>query len=133
MVDERANAAESTMRVKRAMPSESTRPRERSLYHFLLTIELAGCHLHGYLMAPHKAYAASAIDKMMTVAEETWPGFLPVILQTELSDGVELVREIVSRNSAKAGQLIAEATDFHFSVFVMPKGTHDDTTLMQLH
>jgi hypothetical protein len=84
-------------------------------------------------MTTDEKYAVAAIKRMMDYTEENSIEVLGIVLMTELSSGVEVVRKIVCSLDPEAAKFIATATDVHFSAFVLPKGAPDDRSLMELH
>jgi hypothetical protein len=105
--------------------------------HFLLTIPLtANMHCHAYLMTTNEQDAQRIASKMIESAEEyglwAWP---PVVLMTELSTGVEQVREILlaQEGAEEVRRSLNEATTFHVSIWLMRADTPDDERLMELH
>ena len=103
--------------------------------HYLVTIVLNDMHshMHGYVMTSDRKVLEAAMVEMMDIAEEQEPLRVPVVLQTELSTGSEIVREILCRLSNEAKECMRTATDFHRSVFVMTDDHPDDMRLMELH
>jgi hypothetical protein len=85
-------------------------------------------------MCVDKRHTEAAASRMMKKLEDNRLGFLPVILATRLNDsGVEAVREIACRQNGEIKRLIAQATDFHFSAWLMADVDPDDACLMTLH
>jgi hypothetical protein len=100
--------------------------------HYLLTITLPDGHLHGYVMTDDESVVPRVLDKMMMLAEMDGR-FLPIILQTKLDDGANLVRTMISDLNPECKQALATATNFHLSIWFMENGHADDSRLMDLH
>ena len=108
------------------------RATSKKIKHYLITIDLGDCHLHGYVMTDDKDAVIGVADEMMKIAEKPGIRFLPIILQTELDTGADIVRNIL-RKEVKVRKVMDEATDFHRCIFAMTKDNPDDETLMELH
>jgi hypothetical protein len=52
---------------------------------------------------------------------------------TILTTGISTVREIAGKQSKKAKRLMAQATDFHLTAWLLPDDHPDDKQLMKLH
>ena len=89
-------------------------------------------HLHAYVMTDDPASIHGVVDELMNLAEKPGVWFLPIILQTELGDGVDVVRDII-RKDEKTKRTLDEATDYHRSIFATAKDCPDDKKLMELH
>jgi hypothetical protein len=112
----------------------AARRQTRALKHYLLTLSAGSMNFHGYLMCVDKRHIEDAASRMMKKLEDNRLDYLPMILATRLNDaGVEAVREIACRQNGEIKRLIAQATDFHFSAWLMRDGDHDDACLMTLH
>lgn len=107
----------------------------RKVEHYLLTIPLEGGHFHGYVMTNDPRMLRGAVKQMMDVIEtQRLPMQMPIVLETKLDTGVDIVRGIVISHMPEAAKSLAEATDFHFTAFLMR--THDNPDndrLMELH
>ena len=102
--------------------------------HYLLTVPGNHQHMHGYLMCDERQYVIRAINWMTERMEEMGIlGFAPCALETPLSTGVDAVRRIASEQDEKIKQRISQATNFHFSAWLMPDDHPDDKQLMKLH
>jgi hypothetical protein len=103
--------------------------------HYLLTIYVSNSqHMHGYLMCDgNQNIIENAISRMMGWMEERSIGFLPAILMTPLTTGTRTVRKIACKQDKKVGKCISQATDFNFTVWMMPDDHPDDKKLMKLH
>jgi hypothetical protein len=106
---------------------------KRDLQHYLVSIDAGGVHLHAYVMAPDQDYAHRAAERLVEIVEDSGRRFVPIILTTHLTGGVDLVREIISRRSEEAREKLKTATDYHLSIFQMPADDPDDARLMELH
>jgi hypothetical protein len=101
-----------------------------------------GVALHAYMISRRASegevnrLCEGIINKLFAVVEEQgWP-YLPVILQTRLTTGGDIVRQVLSQNKdarAKAGRALDGTDNFHLSMFTMPIGCGDDKKLMNLH
>jgi hypothetical protein len=60
-------------------------------------------------------------------------GFASCALVTPLSTGVDTVRRIAGEQDKKIKRQISQATNFHFSAWLMPDDHPDDKQLMKLH
>jgi hypothetical protein len=104
--------------------------------HHLLTIKIsADVHMHTYLMAPDdRRYVAAATNKMFDQIEKLGLRPLPIVLVTELNkSGVKVVRATIDKNDDEASQVLATATDFHVSMWMMTGDHPDNASLMKLH
>jgi hypothetical protein len=104
--------------------------------HYLLTISVPGNHqhMHGYLMCNgSQNIIEGAISRMMDWMEGRGIRFLPVVLATTLTTGVNTVRKIARKQDKSVGPLLSQATNFHFTVWMMPDDHPDDRRLMKLH
>jgi hypothetical protein len=130
-----------TPKARRAQPRRALLQRHpvrrsaHALEHYLLTIAARGrLNYHAYLMCADKRHTEGAASRMMKQMEDNRLTYLPMVLVTRLDDsGVEAVRRIACRQSDEVKGLIARATDFHFSAWLMPDGDPDDAQLMKLH
>jgi hypothetical protein len=107
----------------------------RKVEHYLLTIPLEGVNFHAYLMTNDRRQVQAAASRMMDVIEkQKLPMPMPVILETRLSTGADIVRGIVAAHMPEAAQCMAEATNFHLTAFVMSAHANpDNDCLMELH
>lgn len=104
------------------------------LNHYLITIALLsppGMHVHGYLMCEGNQ-TEGLMNKMLYEIEKLNFQPLEIILSTELSTSVELVRDILGNNPG-VKQAMDTATDFHVTIVVMPRDCEWDKQLMELH
>src|SRR5262249_49092815 len=105
----------------------------KMMRHYLLTITPdPAVHLHCYVMTNDKRNVMAALNKMLEVAESTGARFVPIVLQTELRDEADTVRDIISKDE-KVKQTLAAAKDFHVSIFGMEVDSPDDRRLIKLH
>lgn len=102
--------------------------------HYLLSIMLDDqWTMHGYVMAKRKSKVLDVCGLMLEKAEEA--GFhvtVPVMLETQLDGAIEFVRNIAMENP-EAKRLMAEATDLHYTVWLMLKHDPVSEKLMELH
>lgn len=103
--------------------------------HYLLTIPLEGANFHAYLMTNDRRQVRAAANQMLDIIEKQGlPMQMPVILETKLSTGADIVRSIVKAHMPEAAKCLAEATDFHLTAFVMSAYDNpDNDRLMELH
>jgi hypothetical protein len=103
--------------------------------HYLISIPLGPkANLHGYVMCKSRSDTEQATNQMLDLIEQNnWPMPLPMILLTELSTGADLVRQIVAETSGQAARALKQATDFHFTCFMMPDTHPCHARLMALH
>jgi hypothetical protein len=103
--------------------------------HYLLTIYVSNRqHMHGHLMCNgNQNTIENAINRMMNWMEERGISFLPATLATHLTTGTNTVRKIARKQNKEVEKLISQATDFHFTVWMMPDDHPDDKKLMKLH
>jgi hypothetical protein len=97
----------------------------------------AGITLHAYVICPaSEAVGEGALNQLCAVADQHgWP-YLPVLLQTRLSTGGEIVRKVLSQDETamKSAQLALDGKEkFHYSLFALPTASGDDKKLMDLH
>lgn len=107
-----------------------------SIDHYLITLDLhpLPARIHSYVMTDDKRCLSGVMDKMFEIADKQ--GFkiiLPIILQTKLSTGSDIVREILRELSPKADNALRTAKDFHYSIFMTHDGHPHDQRLMDLH
>lgn len=108
--------------------------KARGIHHYLVTMDLGPVHLHAYLIGKQNDEMI-AVEQMEKVAHEhgaTGPT-TQMVLITRLASGVSTVRRIIGKYSEDAKQAFLTATDFHLSVWMMPKDNPDDAKLMDLH
>lgn len=106
-----------------------------SVDHYLLTVPFGvGMHLHAYVITNSRDILAGVMDKMFQVIEQDLGErvMMPIVLQTTLGDGVNVVRGIISKD-AKVARHLATVKDFHLTVFGMHESNPDDVRLMALH
>jgi hypothetical protein len=106
--------------------------------HYLITLQIApDVHMHAYLMFAHKRdknhYTELVADKMLTYCEEKGIHPLEIFLMTELSDGYEVVRGVLTRLFPEAARTYRTAKESHLSVWGMHSDHPDDKKLMALH
>lgn len=106
---------------------------KRHIEHYLITLPIGQMHLHGYLMTDDKRYVQHTMNQMVDIAEREGPWLLPMILQTTLSTGVDVVREVLCEIDEKAAQRFAAAKDYHLSIFSLTAHSPEDDRLMELH
>jgi hypothetical protein len=106
----------------------------KQVEHYLLTLYVAGnMHMHCYLMCSDKRGVERLANVMLDKAEELGMHPLPMGLATTLSSGVNVVREIVCALGEEAKRGLETATDFHYSMWMMPDDDPADIRLMELH
>lgn len=114
--------------------AKQARKRKSQPIHYLLTISAARAHVHTYLITDNSRCLDHAIVTMFDQAAAHGLPVLPLSLCTTLKDdGRETIRSIIGRHSPEAAKLIAAATDYHQSVWIMPHGSPDNDRLMELH
>jgi hypothetical protein len=102
--------------------------------HFLISLKLNNAaQLHGYLMTTDEADTLMVQNVMLDFATEQHLLGLPVILQTTLGDGADIVRDIICKHDEGIKKMIQEARDYHFTMFAMPDDNPDNVTLLALH
>lgn len=109
-----------------------------NLKHYLLTIDVdQSMRMHGYLMCSNnkrKRLTERLTHQMLNTIEQQGLGLkLPIVLMTELSTGVDLVREVLCQCDPRTDEMLQEATNFHCSIWMMSTNHPDDGRLMQLH
>jgi hypothetical protein len=114
-----------------------SRPRTtaKAVEHHLLSLELnCSAHVHCYIMSDDRRYLTAAADRMLGVAAAIGCAPLDGVMRaTPITDDVAAVREIISKRNADAERLFHDATDFHWSVFVICADDPDDSRLMEMH
>ncbi len=104
------------------------------MIHYLLTIQASrNMHIHSYVMCNDRRYVKHVAGEMLDVAEQHGLNPLNIVLMTELSTGVDVVRGILSKNCPETKRYFETATNFHRSVWVMSTEHPDDAQLMKLH
>jgi hypothetical protein len=106
--------------------------------HYLITLQLSpDVHMHAYLMFAKKRdknrYTELVANKMLEYCEEKGIRPLEIFLMTELSDGYEVVRDVLARCFPEAKRTYQTATESHLSVWGMLADNPDDKKLMALH
>ena len=112
------------------------RKKKIEIEHYLITIDLhpQPARMHSYVMTNDKRCLAWVMDQMFAHADKQGLRItLPIILQTKLSTGSEIVRDILRDLSPKADEALRAAKDFHYSIFMSRVGHVDDKRLMELH
>lgn len=110
--------------------------QKQHVEHFLITIDLCPLpmRLHSYVMTNDKHCLEGVWNKMFDVAEKQgWKIMIPMVLQTTLSTGAEIVREIICKLQPEVKPTMDAATDFHLSMFSLSTETPEDKVLMDLH
>lgn len=114
----------------------SKRSKASKLQHYLITIDLTPrpSHLHAYVMTNDKRYTTTVGEEMIEFAEKTFGRLmLPIILCTLLDTGVDEVRKTLCERSPEVKKALADATDFHRTVWELPTNDPWDARLMDLH
>ena len=94
------------------------------MQHYLITLDLSGGHLHGYLMSENKRDVEPAISRIMDEAEKL--GFIsraPIVL----------VRDILVKTFPEVALALLTAKKFNFTVFSFAIDEVNDIKLMELH
>jgi hypothetical protein len=95
------------------------------MMHYLITVD----RLHAYLMTNDKEDIKMVADKMLDfLKDET---FIPLILATRLSTAIDMVRKIIISRHPEAERVMADATNFHCTIFTVQDPVHEH--LMALH
>jgi hypothetical protein len=104
------------------------------LEHHLITIQpTADVHLHAYLMTDDKRTIAHTMNRLMDIAESDGARPLPIILDTCLGDGAEIVHACLRELMPEAWETHQQADRYHLSVFTLEIGDPWDKKLMALH
>lgn len=108
--------------------------RPRQAKHYLITVEMffADVHVHGYIMCHDQDFLDVALNRIVDEAEKALGKHPTMILQTELTTGVETVREIVRKYNPDTWKL-DNAVDHYLGAWLMPTANPDDKILMDLH
>jgi hypothetical protein len=102
--------------------------------HYLISIMSPPLVMHGYLMTTDEKHIHLILNEMMDFADENLGRIMPVALQTELQDGKDIVRSILCEHGTdEIRKTLAEATDFHRTIWVMVESDADCKRLMELH
>jgi hypothetical protein len=101
--------------------------------HYLITIAVGQNHLHAYVMTDDPSVINTVIDTMMNITEKAGPVLLPIMLQTTLDTGVDLVRGILCKYDEKLRESFDNSKRYHLTMFTMPSDHPDDKLLMELH
>lgn len=102
--------------------------------HYLISLHLGREVMHGYLMSDDKASLVNAIEQMMHVVETAGlTPAVPIWLSTELDADIEPVRELLRRNSPEVASLLATATDYHLTAWLMDANNPDCEWLLDRH
>ena len=110
----------------------------KEIKHHLLTIEVTeDIHLHSYLMTDDRRNIERAMNLMIDEAEKLGcKPLLPIMLITELGDGVDLVHQFMREKLPKEWETHQRADRFHLTMFALHlKGPCApwDEKLMKLH
>lgn len=105
------------------------------LRHYLISVPLHGGYIHGYVMTNDQSLLLRVADRLMHEAEshglKCWP---PMILQTHLDTGWEIVREIITKlQGPEPAKHWNAVKDFHLTGWIMPESHPDTERLMELH
>jgi hypothetical protein len=121
---------------------QNQKPPEQTTEYLISLHTQVGVALHAYIISRGVSEGEvnkrceGIINKLCAVAEEQgWP-YLPVILQTRLTTGGDIVREVLSQDKeamAKARRALDGTDNFHLSMFTLAIGGGDDKKLMKLH
>jgi hypothetical protein len=120
--------------------------RKRKLDEQLISLETeVGVTLHGYVICnPRNQKEAdqlarqgeAVIHQLQMKADEQGWFYLPIALQTRLTTGGKIVRDILrqSKEATDSIQLTLDGVQpFHSSVFSLPTGCDDNKRLMESH
>jgi hypothetical protein len=104
------------------------------LQHYLISFQIPGGYMHGYVMAENKAVAHTAAMHMMDSAEKQGIKIhLPIILETHLNKNWQLVRSVISEKFKETPEPWKEARGFHMTAWFMQEDDPDSKRLMELH
>ena len=85
-------------------------------------------------MAKDKNVAHWAGERMMHKAEKMGVEIgLPIILETRLTSGWKMVRNIISKHDEESAKLWKTVKDFHLTAWIMAENDPDTKRLMKLH
>jgi len=104
------------------------------LQHYLITIPLSGGYVHGYVMTDDESVLTKVASRLLGDAERR--GFkcsMPMVLQTRLGDGWEIVRDVINGYSAEPAGHWKRVKNFHLTGWYMREGHPDEDRLMALH
>lgn len=106
--------------------------------HYLITITLQPrpSRLHAYVMTNDERVPLQVAGRMVDEIERRYgldSLLLPAVLQTHLDKSADEVRTKLGERLPEAKALMAEATDFHCSMWEMPIDDPWDESLMALH
>jgi hypothetical protein len=111
------------------------------LEHYLISIPVIGGYMHSYVMTNNQSDLPRVFTTMLKEIEQRKIACVlsSLILQTHLTTGWKLVRNILKINGAvkaRAGeikQMWKSVEDFHLTMWVMPDSDPDHRRLMDLH
>jgi hypothetical protein len=106
--------------------------------HYLITLELIGPYrMHGYVMTTEQVICEQVADEMAGIAEAQNLRSLGIVLVTGPLDkrAVAFVRKLLAKECGDdaVSKALAEATDFHRSIWMMDRAHPEDQPLMKLH
>jgi hypothetical protein len=109
--------------------------KRHRLRHYLISIPLPGGYIHGYVMTNDERTLLGVSDRLMKEAEDRglkcWP---PIILQTHLSSGWKIVRDIITKHQGEEpSKHWKTVKDFHLTGWIMAENHPDTKQLMELH
>jgi hypothetical protein len=109
----------------------------KKLEHYLVSIALGPADMHGYVMTSERSDTSRVMNRMMDEAEkfadEHRLFLLPMILQTGplQPETVTKIREFLCTRNAAHAQVLGDATDFHFTIWMMGRDEPFNKTLME--
>jgi hypothetical protein len=108
--------------------------------YFLISIRMMDkkVEMHGYVMTNRQADTGPVADKMIVTAEEMGMHPLPLILVTDLSgkdcmEERDFLQTFLEENSPESKRLMKEATDFHYSAFLLSQDDPTSVRIMKMH
>ena len=123
------------------MPVQLVRDKKekKGTRHFLISIRTWDrMDLHAYVMCLDESDVSSVAHDLMDQVEKQELHAIPILLCTDLSDkkcakDVAFLRSFICERSPEAREKMAEATDFHYSGFVLSQDDPTSIRLMKLH
>lgn len=111
-----------------------TAKKAKRLAHTLISVHLGDCIMHSYLMHYRASSVENEVNAMIGRLEEVGiKPVMPIWLVTTLGDATEMVRQIARTVHPDCAAMMDQATDYHFTTWLLPPEHPDNSRLMALH
>lgn len=106
----------------------------KEVKHYLITLPLnSGIHLNSYLITGDDGLVEKITSMLLNKADELKEDYLPIVLVTNLGTGAEIVEDYLREYAPETRQWLDSYTDFHHTMWAMPKDDPAAERLMALH